>query len=97
MLYSALAADEVLAKIAEQKEDVEACGGGPTDRRDRYEFKGASPAWLALEAAAMRREAMFKARLLRAAGEVELARMMKQQPDEFKELQREQRKKWETD
>ena len=97
MASAELSADKVLTDLTERKEEAEDEGGGPTDRKTPGSHEGASAAWLALDLAEDRRAAVFKGRVLRAVGEDEMVREMKERPEAFRELMRAMRKKWDTD
>jgi len=97
MVTSELQADPVLTDLTERKIDVEDMGGGPTDRETPGSHEGASAAWLALDAAEDRRALVFKRRVLRAAGEDEMVRVMKEQPEEFRRRVERAREEWEVD
>jgi hypothetical protein len=97
MVTSELQADPVLTDLTERKMDVEDMGGGPTDRETPGSHEGASAAWLALDAAEDRRALVFKGRVLRAAGEDEMVRVMKEQPEEFRRRVEAAREEWEVD
>lgn len=97
MVSSALTEDPVLSELTERKMDVEDEGGGPTDERNPDARAHASAAWLALDAAEDRRALLFKGPVLQAAGEEEMVRVMKEQPEEFRRRIARARKEWEVD
>lgn len=74
--------DSYQADLAEKFIDIEA-EYGDVDESDEESVRNAPEAWRVLQRARDRRLTMLKVRVLRAAGEEEMARMLEEQPAEF--------------
>jgi hypothetical protein len=81
-------ADPILRRIEDQIDEVECEGGGPHDEAAGEAAidvtAGASAAWQALDEVRQRRVALLRRRVLRVAGETDMAREMKERPVAFR-------------
>jgi hypothetical protein len=79
--------DPILRQIEDQINEVECDGGGPPDEAEGETAieatAGASASWVTLDAVRERRLTLLKRRVLRGAGETEMAREMKERPVAF--------------
>lgn len=74
--------DPYQADLVEKFWDVED-EYGEVDESDEESVRNAPEAWLVLNRERNRRLTMLQVRVLRAAGEDEMARVMEEQPEEF--------------
>ena len=88
--------DPYQSDIMEQIWDIE-YDHGEVDESDEESVRKAPEAWRVLNRAYNRRLTMLQVRILRAAGEDEMARMMEEEPDAFQRLVKQVAKIWEVD
>ena len=78
-----LEADEAMQELEERIDLLELEGSGPDDPTMRGNTEGASKAWIVLNDVRERRTSLLKRRVLRAVGEEEMVRAMKERPEEY--------------
>lgn len=83
IIYDELESDAAMRELEERIDLIELDDGGPDDPTVRGNTEGASKAWIVLNDVRERRTSLLKRRVLRAVGEDEMVRAMKERPEEF--------------